>query len=789
MRERSTPPARPYIPITLALFLVFWVAIRAGFTLLTFANKQLAVFTLLGFAAIIVSALVLKQYTAGLLFVAALMLGTLFGLQTAQVQKDLQEELAFSPYRSCYAVVIEDPKPAIKGHKGKLKLYDAEGFLGVAEGAFGPELIVPVYGEQLKVSGYYKPYGSDEYGVSRLSEGILGTFKVHECSSGGFSRGFIGKLQQKRAAFTQLVGPEQAACNALIAGVASGNGSMLKVHGIRDTFSQTGLSHLVAVSGSHLATVTALLYVVFHKVRMPLWARIILIALITFGYLAFTAFQPSAIRSWIMSLCVLVAPLVKRRRSSLTALSLAGMSMLAINPQTAFSLSFTLSVFSVLALIVFSPLVMWWLMYWLPLNLPHRVTVLFQTIALTLCAQVATLPLTLPKFHVFSLVAPLANLLVSPLVASLLVLGLLGGGLALVIPSAAGVLMMPAQLLATLILWLSGVLANLPVSYLELMVSGVVLSVVVVILLVFLWVVWPVKPKPVPVWMRMGLVAGLLVYVVGGWYSTPPGLIALDIGQGDAILVRGKKQKILVDVGDDNNNIKRALLRNRIRHLDGVVLTHLDKDHVGGMKNLAQTASVTTVYVAQGVIDNLPEELLDAIVESGAQRVVELVKDDVLLVDAYELQVIWPQQPVKGDKNQDSLCFKLTCDNFYRDQQLTAFLSGDAEIDTNDALLRQGLIGNIDVLKVGHHGARVSINAEQAERMHPSVALISCGKHNRYGHPTDECLAALSSIHAKILRTDISGDVGVVVRPWGIELLGDTPKAPGCVSSRARQQA
>lgn len=720
-----------------------------------------------------VSTLVFKRlYGLALCVVIAGACGLSLGSVTASFQRSHAETMTRLPMSDLSFSVIQDPSPSVTGHKAKLSVSHGGKRLGVVDARFSDKAEIPRYGERLSLSGTFKPYGTEGFERKRLQEGVLGSISVWWVHSLGFEGGFKGTIERKRAHLLSLLDPSQGADKALVAGVVAGSGGWLQSFGVRESFAQTGLSHMVAVSGSHLAVVTALIAFLLKKARMRPLPRAFVVLFVTFCYVIFTALQPSALRSWIMCLCLVLSPLAKRRSSSLSALSVAGIVMLALNPSNAFSLSFTLSVVSVLALIAFSAYVTYLLETLCPFSLGRRGRPLVQMLSLTLCAQIATMPFTIPVFNIFSLISPLANLVVNPLVSALLVMGLVGGLLAMVVPATAGFAFMPALACARLTNVVAGFLAGLPFSFVELSFSGLALSVGVAALVCFVWIRWPLgfsAPKK-----RVLAVAAMALLVFVGWrlYATPQGLYALDVGQGDAILVRGKHSRLLIDVGD-KQPIKAALLRHGIRHLDGVLFTHLDKDHIGGVDALSKVATIDTAYVAKGVADNIPQETWRALEQAGTRRIVELSFGDSIRVDTFHMSVIWPFDAVDGNDNNDSLCLWLQNDAPGTRHDFSAFLTGDAEQDTNEALFDRGLIGKVDVLKVGHHGARVSLTKEQALRLAPRYALISCGRKNSYGHPHRDCLEALGAAGSRVLRTDTMGDVGIVMRPWGLVTYGE----------------
>jgi competence protein ComEC len=282
-------------------------------------------------------------------------------------------------------------------------------------------------------------------------------------------------------------------------------------------------------------------------------------------------------------------------------------------------------------------------------------------------------------------------------------------------------------------------------------------------------VVWP-QPSRASVQRIAVCITLAVVVLVAHWrFLAPARVCVLDVGQGDAILIQDGPSAILVDAGPPDGSLPKALARNHVLHLDAVVLTHLHDDHYGGLMDLEGHVGVGEVIVAAGAKDNLPEELDEAVHELTGSSCEEICYHNQLQVGGFTLLAVWPRTEVDGLDNPDSL--ELTIAYTGRGRELRGLLTGDAEQDETGAVIAAGEVGDIDFLKVGHHGSEVSLTSEQAEALAPEVAVASAGEGNAYGHPRKECVEALVSAGARFLCTKDVGDVelrpgrdGVMVR-------------------------
>uniref|UniRef100_UPI0022E7C8ED ComEC/Rec2 family competence protein n=1 Tax=Candidatus Collinsella stercoripullorum TaxID=2838522 RepID=UPI0022E7C8ED len=441
-----------------------------------------------------------------------------------------------------------------------------------------------------------------------------------------------------------------------------------------------------------------------------------------------------------------------RRAHSLSALALTCAGFAAIDPGAVFDLGFQLSAASVLFIAVFGRYLSFLLAR---TGIPRGVS---EALSLTLAAQWATLPLTLPAFGTLSLVAPLANLVCGPLMSAMLVCGLATAPAAAAVPALSCLLAVP-EALAQLSVFAAAVLADLPYASIPFSASaaGAAAALYLPALAVFLaWRPW--SPRAV------SALAGALVAAGAGWVgywtlAAPPRVTVMDVGQADSILVRDGASSLLVDAGVDERVID-ALARNRVYRLDAVVVTHWDADHWGGLPDLLAAVDVGALYVARGAAGSAPPELLQAL----SCEISELGYGDRLAVGGFSCRVVWPRAPVAGEENAESLVLDVR----YRDggRALSVLLTGDVEAPEAERFAPE--VGDVDVLKLGHHGSAASVDASMLSVLDPEVAVASAGEGNAYGHPAPACTQAVAACGVRFLCTIDAGDVELAPAEGGV---------------------
>lgn len=628
----------------------------------------------------------------------------------------------------------------------------------------------PIRGDIVRGVGRFRRSGDDEWGRASRMRGIWGSVRMVRVTSRGHvggARGVLMGLRERSLTFLRAAESDE---RAVLAGCVLGYRGAMDERGLDRLFSTCGVAHLVAVSGSHIAVVGSIASVVLERLRMRPALRLCLILAGTGLFVAICGAPPSACRAWLMTCMRSLSVVARRRSDGLSAVSLVALAMALVEPSVVGQLGYLLSVTCVVGLTLFSPYVTYVLdtlvpAVWLPRGTSAELRIRLggmrrgglATLVATLVAQMVTLPLVCPLFSQVSLVAPCAMLLVSAPLSCAMGLGVLC--LCLQSLPAIGVALLSAcdQVTGAALLMLRG-LARIPCASVPVSADSAVLVVVVAAVGLALLIWWP---RPRREWMVCGSFAVVLLAtcVLARWRLFAPARICvLDVGQGDAILVQDGPTAILVDTGPDASLVD-ALARNHVLHLDAIVITHLHDDHYGGLEELVGVKACDEVVWAQGVTPHLPDDLREAVQSLTGGVSLEVAYGDVLKVGSFSLRVVWPHCPVSGTTNPDSLELLVTYARGGR--SLTALLTGDAEQDEMAALLASGDVGDIDFLKVGHHGSAVSLTPEQARLLGPEVAVASAGQNNEYGHPCQECVEALTSAGALFLCTKDVGDVEV----------------------------
>lgn len=688
-------------------------------------------------------------YAAALGLVAGAVVSAGWAIGAVRASRALDNRAA----SSLEFVVRGDPSINDGAYSYTCDAYAGEKRLGQVRLSCDRELGV---GSHVRAIGRISRFENDAYGRSRVLRGEVRKVKAVRIVS--VDEGSPGPLLRLRNGLLASIAPATDPARSLIAGVVCGRSAELRAQPAGDWFSVTGTAHLIAVSGSHLAIVGFVIESALQKTRLSRGLQRGLLVLALAAYAVFTGASPSAVRACCMVAATLVANGAGRRRHGLSALFVTMAIFVLLRPTVLFEMGFQLSCASVFAILCFCPYATYALV---ELGVPSGVA---SILSVTLCSQLATLPVTIPTFGTFSLIAPLANAVIGPVISVLLASSVVLVPCSLV-PLLSRVALVVPMIVARCALFFEQLFAAVPGASVTVPPDTVWVYVVPFALAVLL--VWWPRPRARP--MAAGLACLVLLAAIPYVYwdrFASPSVTVLDVGQADAILIRQGGAVALVDCGLDERVVS-ALVRNNVHHIDAVFVTHWDEDHWGGLPAVLEQFSVGTIAVAADALEDAPAEVLS---RPGVEYR-QVRRGDTVDIGSFCARVMWPFESVDGEGNEDSLVLLLSY--VQGGQSLRMLLTGDAELDQEREFVQK--VGDIDVLKLGHHGSKVSVDLDLLEALKPELSIASAGEGNRYGHPSDACIDAVKEAGGAFACTIEQGDITVTPTAKGFAMRCQRP--------------
>jgi competence protein ComEC len=540
----------------------------------------------------------------------------------------------------------------------------------------------------------------------------------------------------------------------LVPGLVIGDTSRLDPE-VEASFRATGMTHLLAVSGANCAIVVGAVLVLLRRLRVDARVAAMGAGVALLGFVVLVRPSPSVLRAAAMGTVALVALSVGRPRVTLPALATAVAVLVLLDPGLAPSPGFALSVLATLGLVVLAP---GWRDALRARGVPRP---LAEALAVPAAAQTACAPVIAALFGGVGLVAVPANLLAVPAVVPATVLGVAAAVLSPIAPPVATGL---AWLASWPAWWLVGVArtgAAVPGGTLPWPTGprgGATLAAVLVLMVVAARIK-AVRRVALAVIVAVVLVALPIRVVAPGWPPDGWRIVGCAVGQGDVEVLRaGPGSAVVVDAGPDAQAADACLSRLGIRAVPLLVLSHLHLDHVGGVAGVVRHRTVGAVLTGGFDLPATGARLLADTLRRYPIPVVRTGPGAAYRVGDVRMEVIGPVRRFSGtrsDPNNNSLVLRAEV------RGISVLLTGDMEHDAQQAMLARGLAGAVDVLKVPHHGSSFSEPAF-LDAVRPRVAVVEVGAGNDYGHPDAAVLAHLRGDGARVLRTDLDGDVAIV---------------------------
>jgi competence protein ComEC len=603
-------------------------------------------------------------------------------------------------------------------------------------------------------------------GVSLLMT-VRGAAQVHVLESNGGSwlmREII--VPVRRAMLAQIDSTVRGEEGEFLKGLMIGDRSGIS-QATRQAFMNSGVAHVLAVSGSNVVVVASIFSFIIGLVRLPerLSTAAVLAGLL--AYMVITGNQPPVVRATIMAFVLLLARVFQQRSNAYNAMGVSAILILGADARQMFDIGFQLSFGAVLSIIYLYPKTNAWISL-----LPARswwqrgILWLLRICAVSLVATLGTLPLTAVSFGRVSVIGIAANIVVIPAVELSVVLGFASACTGVISTWVAGVYAAVNGFILTWTLRIIQVAGNLSFAYVD---TTTFAPVDALPFYTALFVAFHHKGRS----CVFGVIAFLLalniaVYVPRGYSAgIPPGTVRvsfIDVGQGDAILAElpGGKS-VLIDAGprtwqfDSGELIVTPFLKRRgISTIDLMVLSHGHSDHVGGVASLLRNFHVRRV----ASLGELPRNLKSLKNSGGcADLWCDTIHAGMSLLTFPEarLYAMYPfdvRAATENDTASDNRCIVVKLQY----GGVSFLFTGDADAAAESNLVQAyGPFLHANLLKAGHHGSSTSSSAQFLETVHPSAVAISVGKNNKFHHPSPVVVERLRAMCGTPARTDEEG--------------------------------
>ena len=504
---------------------------------------------------------------------------------------------------------------------------------------------------------------------------------------------------------------------------------------VESSYQTNGITHLLAISGAQITLFASVLFFLFNKIFSKNVSYTLTIFLLLF-YLFITNFQASILRATIFFIILTINKQFELKINPVSLLIITMCLLLILNPYFIYSLGFILSYAVSFYLLFFK-------------NIINKYQGYFsKTIVISLIAFFASSPIIINSFFRLNLLSPFINLYFVPLVTFLVYpLALI----TFIFKPLDIVLLNVVTIMENVSLKISDIdVLNLTLCHIN--IFFFIMYYVIITLILFYWQ----KGKN----YIIVLFIILIIHNNINYLNPASSLTMIDVRQGDSFLIKLKHNKgnILIDTGgiptyDDRTpyelagNITIPYLRAEgVDHLDYLIITHGDFDHMGESINLINNFKVDNVIFNRGKYNNLELKLINLLKKKNIPYY-----NNIQSLNIKNYKLLFLNNKIYDDENNNSNVIYTNLDG------TNILLTGDATAETEKEILQNYNLPHIDILKVAHHGSSTSTTTSFIDVINPKYSIISVGKNNRYGHPNREVLENL--YNSTIYRTDINGSV------------------------------
>ena len=499
---------------------------------------------------------------------------------------------------------------------------------------------------------------------------------------------------------------------------------------VRSSYQYNGISHLFSISGMHITLFATFLLCIMNKISYNRYFNYFIVNLFLISFMVLVGFTASSVRSVLMFILFSINKLFNLKIKSLDIMLIVLIVLLLINPFYLYSVSFLFSYIISTGIVMANR------------NIKKIKNKLVKNLYISFISFMFSLPICINYFNQVNVLSVVLNLFFIPLVSSI------------IFPLSIVCLFVPK--IDTILYLFIGIMekCSLLVSNISIFtISFPKVGIVLVVIYYVILVVSLYKPK-----MYIGVVLLIILFKNISYFDSDLRVLVFDVGQGDSILVSFPNNggNILIDTSGDtmnyesSNNVGNKIIPYLktvgITKIDYLVVSHGDFDHMGEAINLVNNFKVKNVVFNCGPYNDLEKELIK-VLNKKKIKYYTCIKE--LRISGYKMYFLNTREYDNENDNSSVVYFNYEGYKF--------LFMGDAGIEKEQDILNKYNIGDIKVLKVGHHGSKTSSSKEFINEVNPKYSIVSVGKNNRYGHPNKEVLNNLSD--SKIYRTDQDGSV------------------------------
>lgn len=544
---------------------------------------------------------------------------------------------------------------------------------------------------------------------------------------------------------------------------------------IKQNFSDSSLSHLLAVSGAHVSYVVLGMFILFKYIKIPKKFNKIFSCILLIFYLYIINFTPSVTRAVIMSIISIIQVILYRKQDIATTISFSSLLILISNPYKILNIGFLLSYAGTVGIIVFSK-------KFEELKEEKIKIKLLKTMKsmcfVTISAQILILPITIYYFNTISATFIISNIIAGIIIGPITIIGLVIIIVSFINLRLTAVIAKIYNILLLVLLKSTQIIAKLPISKIYVITPSII-SVIIYYLLIFTIFITFIIKKSKRYYINRKLdklilklkniiksnfiiiiivvILFLVVFIIFNRIPRDLKVNFIDVGQGDSCMITTpSNKKILIDSGGSEsydvgkNILFPYLLDRKVTKVDYIIISHFDTDHCKGFEYVMNNINVKNVIISKQPEDSENYKEFLKIVKKRKINIIVVDNGDKIFIEKnLYIYILWPDSDnfvSENALNNNSIVCKVVYNNF------SMLFTGDIEKIAEEQIIKLYENSNAlksTVLKVAHHGSKSSSIEEILEKIKPKIALIGVGESNKFGHPNDGVIERLNNIRNK----------------------------------------
>lgn len=650
------------------------------------------------------------------------------------------------------------------------------------------------YGNKIKLEGtYIKPsksrnYRGFDYSNYLKTENIYGTIeqngKIELIKEKNINYFFIILYKVKNKIIKNINNKFPEETRGVFLGILLGDKSSIEEN-VRQNFADSSLSHILAVSGTHISYVVICISVLFKKLKLNKNIRKVLTSLVLFMYLYLVDFSASATRAVIMSNIVILQMLFYRKQDTITTITFSSIIILINNPYAILNIGFLLSYGGTIGIILFVN----------KISIESKEdffqrfkSYLKDICIVTISAQTIIMPIIIYYFNTISFTFIISNIIASLIIGPIIMIGLVIIAISFFKIPIISLIIRFYNILIVILVKTADIISKIPISkiYLKTPTTLEIIFYYSVVFLIALLIyikksnrkfikktiqidIYNLKDFFINNRNKVLIFISIVSLISITSIKIPKELKInfIDVGQGDSCLITTpQNKKVIVDSGGSEsydvgkNVLLPYLLDKRITKIDYIMISHFDTDHCKGFEYILENIKVKNVIISKQSETSENFKQIMKIIRKKRINLIIVQKGTKIKIDNFTtVDILSPQsENIADNMNDNSIVAKFEAYNF------SILFTGDASEKIEKELIKEKINLKSDILKVSHHGSKTGTSEEFLKSVKPKIALIGVGENNKFGHPTKDVIKRLTENKIKIYRTDTDGEIRIKIK-------------------------